>query len=299
MKRIIYPILLLLIIVTGFEAKAQRGRKRPFQPKNPMAIVNAKWMMGIKGSVNFSQLETIKSYEVLDAPYIEGLSDSAKVYAPYSENRGYAVALTIGYFPVRMLGLVFEPAFSSYQFSYDYNLGWMLNEAGSSLQRSYTHAQQVSYIDLPLMLRINPLKTRFKVHVQAGGYYGFRLNALKKMNWSETLVYAESLREQIVQQKEVYTAITNQFNPSHFGVILGGGISYDIQNWRIGLETNYKMGFSELINPAERYSRQELASAHYDVPDNLQWKQLEVSASLSIPLDNLVQEDGAFPGKRK
>ena len=215
------------------------------------------------------------------------------------DNHGYSFALTVSYHPIPILGIVLEPGYSNYTYSYRNNLGWMLNDSGSYITYDYTHKQEVSFLDIPFMLRFDPMQSRFKAFAQAGAFYGFRLNARKQTYWSETRFYSESQNEQTLQEREFQTNINDQFKKSHYGIIFGGGLSYDIQNWRISLQGNYKWGLSQLTNESGRYTQEELASAHYDIPDNFEWKQLEISSSISIPLDNLVQTNDTKPKKRR
>ncbi|HEX8548214.1 MAG TPA: hypothetical protein VF691_14730, partial [Cytophagaceae bacterium] len=75
---------------------------------------------------------------------------------------------------------------------------------------------------------------------------------------------------------------------SMVGLLLGGGVAYDIDWFRLGLEVNYRIGFSNITDVKNRYQDNLLLSSSYDVPDDLKLNCLEISLSCMVPLDNLV-----------
>ncbi|MEH0156903.1 hypothetical protein V6R21_22430 [Limibacter armeniacum] len=291
-KPFFYVLLLgLLFQLTENKLFAQRYRnKRKFEPSSTASLImhSSKWVVGIKGSVNFTTALPEKFYTVVTPA--SGLGNGyEKEYDLSSRNVSPAIAIQLFYYPVRFLGFSVQPGFANYRFTYSSEMRWNIDELGNGpnyTRLQFEHDHRLNYFELPLITQLSVGNEQTRFFLQGGLVYGHLLTGYKYINGSEHKAYSDGV---IVKPVSEEASLSSQINPNRWCYQIGGGISFDLFPVRLSLECNYKKSFDPLINPEERYSDQHLLLYYYDVMDDLKLGHLEFGLSLAIPLDHIHQ----------
>ena len=123
-------------------------------------------------------------------------------------------------------------------------------------------------------------------YINVGGYYGKFTGGRKKIAFDEEISEG-GFSYKNDSQKEII-AINEQLMKSQWGISAGAGLSYTIQYFRLGLELSYKLSQFNITNVKERYSDKHLISKYFDVPDDLNLNNLELTINMFMPVDNLI-----------
>ena len=256
-----------------------------------LGINETHWWAGIKGGINFTQPHVIESYSIIES--IGNPQRPSKIYHSLFKNSGVALGFSIDYSFREWIALSVQPSFQRYRYSYAQTLHW--ND--TTLQKvtlDNKHSHSLSYIEIPLFIKLGKSFGRFRGHLQIGGFYGFLLNAHKLINSHEQvsgsgeLINSHSFNE--------YFNITTMTLSSQVGLMGGGGVSVDINYFRVALECNYRMGMNNITKVSARYDNARMTYATYDLLDDVSLNNLEFVLHCSTPLDYLIHMPG-FSGK--
>lgn len=282
-RKLLRSIALLLLFLSG-ELHAQ-------------GMSESRWWAGIKTGIDFTLAKPGIRYTVFEqiAP---GTASNDKTYDGLFKSKGPLIAFTLDYSFSPSFALTLQPAYQNYSFAYTSQFEWR-DTLSNTFQLKNSHVQKLHYLELPLMVKYGYAFGSFRVHVQAGGFYGHLLSANKKMQATEKYISLNSETEvnsftESFDMKQLYI-------PSQIGFIGGGGISFDINFFRIMLECNYRYGMNNITNMKNRYSDHRLISGAYDVQDDIKLRNLEIVLHCATPLDYLMHMPGfsAKPAKRR
>jgi hypothetical protein len=178
-----------------------------------------------------------------------------------------------------------EALYNNYHFRYDTEYRWDDAVSNDALNLQQRHLQQISYIELPVLLRYDILPNAFSPFVQAGGFLGARIQANKQ-------IVSRFLPEsQLPANPEAGFSTTQDGNLNEVvlgwnaGLMGGAGFRYRVPRVEFGLGINYRMGMVQIADPSQRYSANNVwATNALDVLDDLFLHQLETSVYLIFPI---------------
>jgi hypothetical protein len=274
-------LICLLTFVT--DAVAQQGRDNQ---KKGSTMRAARWWIGLKTGIHYAEPVVSKSYQVFSSTVSTAPDDPqyAKKYDKRFSNRGYQVGLLAGFAITPNIALVTQPGFTNSSFGFRNTYAW--SDTSGTLSIEQVHRVTISAVEVPLLLRLSWSFKKLQVYGHAGGYYGWIINASKTVVTSQLETEGENT---LTFDGGTQTAgVKAMMAPSWKGLVGGGGISYDVDYVRIGLECNYQFGLDNRNNPNNRFTENRLITGSYDVPDDYQLRNLEFSLVLSMPLDNLI-----------
>jgi hypothetical protein len=296
MKKIIllsFMTILLVEIALGQNTGLMAKKKNPFNFDAP-----TKWRMGVKFGYNRSRINVRESYTVF-SPL--DLTTSAREKAYDKKKTGsYQIGLITTFYPINNIGISFQPTLFNYKYGYTTQFEWK-TDGSSNLNYllEYKHTQNLSYLELPLLLRLYPINGIVHVFVQGGGYYNKLLNAKKTIESKS--VENPGPGEYVSSGEKQSMDVNDSYIKTYTGWIIGGGAGFNADNFRFALEANYRKGINNIVNEKNRYKNNQLTNAYYDVPDDISLKNIEISFTCTLPLDNLVHvaKKTEMPKKRR
>lgn len=249
---------------------------------------DAKWWMGAKVGVNFTRAGVSNENNI-----IENLGNSSnnnlKEYNSFFKNAGPSLGIVFTYSVTPRLAISAQPGYVSYNVGYTTRYNWK-DTLGNNYTISNTFKNKLHYVELPLLLKYEYSFGKLQPYIQIGAYYGLLLNG--KINAkSEEQFKNNSLDVTLATRYQDFN--TNQlFIKSLFGIIGGGGVSFDINFFRIGLDCNYRYGLNNVTNRKNRLEEQSMINGFYDVIDDMKLQNIEFTLHCTTPLDYLIHTPG-------
>lgn len=289
MKRTISVGFALLLLLGPSLLQAQGNQKKR---KSKVATGNSdinQWWIGVRGGVNFSNAIPQNSYSVFSFTQDHSVGDNEKKYNSYTLP-GLQFGFSAGYEFIRGLSVNILPSYSSYRFSYENSFRWYDSEnPEKQVSTSYNYETRLQYIDLPLTFKYELMTGRFKPYIQAGAYYSFLTDAVKKVQ--STGIDQASGSDSEINVTELSVGIEERIKKANYGIIGGAGFTYNVGNARIGLEVNYHYGLQNLDNGGLKFQDNQLITGTYDVPDDFSLNNLDLSIQIIIPLKFITSKD--------
>jgi hypothetical protein len=262
--------------------------------KKGSSMRTARWWIGLKTGLNYSEPVVLKSYQVFSSEVPDD-PRYAKQYDSRSLNRGYHVGMVAGFAITRNVAILTHPSFIQSTFGYRTRYDW--SDSTGQLSIEQAHRLTTSAAEVPVLLRLSWSFRKLQIYGQAGGYYGWLIGASKTVQTRHLETQGEST--QTFDGGTQTADMQNGMAPSWKGWIGGGGISYDIDYVRIGLECSFRYGLDNRGNPNHRFTDHRLITSAYDVPDDYRLNNLAFSLVLSMPLDNLIHLKKNSPEPRQ
>ena len=289
MKRTISVGFVLILLLGSSLLQAQGNqKKRKSSVKTGNSDIN-QWWIGVRGGVNFSNAISQNSYSVFSFTQDYSGGDNEKKYNSYTLP-GLQFGFSAGYEFIRGLSVNILPSYTSYRFSYDNSFSWYDSESPEKqVTTSYNYETRLQYIDLPLTFKYELTTGRFKPYIQAGAYYSFLTDAVKKVQ--STGIDQASGSDSEINVTELSVGIEERIKKANYGIIGGAGFTYNVGNARIGLEVNYHYGLQNLDNGGLKFHDNQLITGTYDVPDDFSLNNLELSMQIIIPLKFITSKD--------
>ena len=289
MKRTISVGFILILLLGPSLLQAQGNqKKRKSSVKTGNSDIN-QWWIGVRGGVNFSNAISQNSYSVFSFTQDYSGGDNEKKYNSYTLP-GLQFGFSAGYEFIRGLSVNILPSYTSYRFSYDNSFSWYDSESPEKqVTTSYNYETRLQYIDLPLTFKYELTTGRFKPYIQAGAYYSFLTDAVKKVQ--STGIDQASGSDSEINVTELSVGIEERIKKANYGIIGGAGFTYNVGNARIGLEVNYHYGLQNLDNGGLKFHDNQLITGTYDVPDDFSLNNLELSMQIIIPLKFITSKD--------
>ena len=289
MKRTISVGFILILLLGPSLLQAQGNqKKRKSSVKTGNSDIN-QWWIGVRGGVNFSNAISQNSYSVFSFTQDYSGGDNEKKYNSYTLP-GLQFGFSAGYEFIRGLSVNILPSYTSYRFSYDNSFSWYDSESPEKqVTTSYNYETRLQYIDLPLTFKYELTTGRFKPYIQAGAYYSFLTDAVKKVQ--STGIDQASGSDSEINVTELSVGIEERIKKANYGIIGGAGFTYNVGNARVGLEVNYHYGLQNLDNGGLKFQDNQLITGTYDVPDDFSLNNLELSMQIIIPLKFITSKD--------
>lgn len=286
-----YPVLAVVLIlallapVTSF-SQNKANKRKPVKTGN--SDIN-QWWVGIRGGINLSSANVENSYSVFS--YTQGFTDgdNDKKYNAYTLP-GLQFGFSISFEFMTGLSANLLPSYSSYRYSYENSFRWYDSQnQNNQVTTNYEIETRLQYIDLPVTFKYELSRGRFKPYIQAGGYYSFLTDAIKKVK--TTGVDQASGSDTEIHVTDISVGIEDRIKKANYGIIGGAGFTYNLGNARFGLEINYQYGLQNLDNGELKYQDNQLVTGTYDVPDDHRLDNLTLNLQVIIPLKFITSKD--------
>lgn len=280
-----FKIFWLIVLLQAY-AHAQQNNAAALSNKTKMRMKGnqggefsgTQWWIGLKGGVNFGRAMGGEKFSVYQSVANPSSEDFDKDYQGLL-GIGYQFGAVLSYNFYKWVSLVFAPDYNASKSAYKNRYRW--ESPASNVTLNQTHTYTHYYVYIPLMVRLDVMRTRFRPYVQGGIGYAIRTASQKKTLFEST--DASTGGSNVVTNDFPQTGVNALFITSMVYVPLGVGVNYEVGNSRLGLEVGYRLGLTNVTNRKERYSDERNISTG-DVPDDMRLQQLEINASITFPM---------------
>lgn len=265
----VYPIACLLVLLGIHPVSAQR-----FNRKKQVVV-------GIKGGVNFTQPLVLTHHSVFSPTQNSVHGATNKEYEPLMKNMGFQGGITLMYRISNRLSLTLEGLYFQYRYAYRNSYVWTDALEGTAFTLEQQQFNRLHYFETPLMLRYDFTIRKVTPFVQGGIFTGFLHSAVTQTvsrQYSSQLASAEDTESPFTQTNDRYAKV-------HLGVIGGAGLSFFAGHVMFTLGGNVRYSLLPPTGNLHRYNDQAASSTSYlDVPDNINFLNLELYLGISVPL---------------
>jgi hypothetical protein len=267
-----------IFLVTGHEAYPGTGEKTPrssFIGNGSLNNINL--IVGLRGGINFTQPLVMDHFEVIQG------NDPAvaynKDYSPLFVNPGYHYAFVFMVYLKKTLSLSFEPAMASYRYKYRLSTDWTSGgDPTDYIAYTADHSNAVNYLEFPLTIRQEIGGKDLKPFVSIGLIYGYRLTAVKKMEYS--IDRNQGTVSIPIESNTVISNNTDTYIHSRFAVAAGFGFLYSLGPANMMLSADFSFGLNNIVDESQRYSNPSITSGMYDVQDNIRLSALNITLGI-------------------
>lgn len=262
-------VFLFLVLCSG--TLAQKGH---FDRKKQLVI-------GIKGGVNFTQPTVLKSHSVFSPTLNSNHGATPKKYEPIMKNMAFDGGIFLMYRITNRLSITLEGLYFQYRYSYKNSYVWFDANDGTTFTLEQQQFNRLNYFEIPLMLRYDFTIRKITPFVQGGIFSGFMHSAV-------TQTVSRQYSSQIAPSEETKNPLTqtnDRFAKVHIGAIGGAGVSFFAGKIMLTVGGNVRYSLLPPTGNLHRYNDQASSSSAYlDVPDNLNLLNLELYASIAVPV---------------
>jgi outer membrane protein W len=283
MKRL-YLIIVCLALAHGILAQSKPSkRKKPAsfnkQSTEAEAFLDKQWWLGFKAGVNLSEVVVTKSYSIV-SPTNYSLDNIRKKYKAY-DMLGAQAGVEITFF-YKGFSISLQPTYKNIKFGYTNHYEWTDPEnANNYLELNYAQEQSVDYVDFPLLVKYNVLNRKLKPYVQIGGYVTTLVNATKTLTVSG--LDRASGGDNTFKNEPISVGAKDLFASSHWGLLGGIGLNYNLGNVRLNLDVQYKYGMSNIASTQRRNNNNQLSGTG-DMLDDMTLNNLSFNLGALFPL---------------
>ncbi|MEQ8927368.1 MAG: porin family protein [Fulvivirga sp.] len=281
--------LIIFLSVAGM-ACAQPAYLNKYNSKKPSQgdkFLKTQWWLGFKAGVNLTKATSDATYSGY-SPTNYDASLLEKKYDSYDGANGQA-GLEITFYH-QGFSFSFQPNYRRQTFAYSNAYEWTSSEdAGNTISLNYDQNHKLDFIDLPLIIKYDILKsTKLRPFVQAGFFYSTLVSALKEVEISGEDLASGSAGP--FENQTVIIGADNLFIKPSWGYLVGGGVAYDFWNVRLVLDASYRIGLTNITNAQNRYSENQLSGLG-DAMDDIQLDNISINFGLLFPL-RFISSDG-------
>lgn len=265
-------ILLVLTCLASCSSFAQRSKKDFLG-----SFDDSQWWIGLHGGVNLTKAIPLKSYSLIEP--ITGGFLAEKKYEGF-KRLGVQAGARLDFNFYTNFSVSFQPTYTNMHYGYDVQYQWQ-GQDNNFLDLKYNHQLQLNYLEMPLIVRFDILRQSLRPYAQVGIGYGVLLKADKYME-VESFDRASGATNPIQNDSPIIGA-KNLFISSQFMWYLGGGLSYEVGNVRLGAEVNYKQGLNNITNKQNRYTDQRMIGM-LDALDDMTLQNVSVEFYCVFPM---------------
>lgn len=241
-------------------------------------FLEKQWWLGIKAGINLTDPIPIKRYSIITPTNYPSASVD-KQYESFGSTGTQASLEATFYF--KGFSISTQPTYRNSTFKYSNKFEWSNpDNVAEYLTLNYQQEQKLDYIDLPLIIKYDILKNRFRPYVQAGIFYSLLLNANKVVeiennDFASGGVNTYSNEPIIIGAKDLYT--------HYWGLMAGAGVNYNLGNVRIVLDASYWKGMSNITNIDNRYNNDRLSGIG-EAQDDIKLNSIVISLGVLFPM---------------
>ncbi len=265
-------------VITSHAQPNKRQKSGGGASRDP--FLNTQWWVGVKAGGNLSKAKPIDRYSAFNSTIDPSTTIYDKKYDNFNKTGGQA-GIEITYYH-QGFSLSFQPNYRRMSFTYTNEYTWQDAMTPSySFTSNYKAIQKLDYFELPILVRYEPLKTKFRPFVQAGVYYAFLNNAYKATEIKITDNASGSENE--YTEENITIGAKDLFIKSNLGWLAGAGVSYPLGNVRLTFDVTYRRNTNNITSSANRYSNDRLTGSG-DILDDVKLRNISASVAILIPL---------------
>lgn len=284
-KKIIFSGSLIIVLCCwSFASFGQSKRAyKTYTRKKPTvleAFLDTQWWLGMKTGLNLTEAVPQKRYAIF-SPVNYEVDDLQKTYGQFNR-----IAMQAGLevtFYHKGFSFSFQPNYNRQVFDYFNTYTWAHPELPEqSIELRYDHQVSLDFIELPLIIKYDVLrKGKIRPFVEAGGYYGILVGAVKDIATSGSDKASGSQHD--FEGEKMVMGVKNLFRPSAYGVLGGVGVNYDLWKIRVVLDVVYRHGLNTITSGSNRYANHNL-SGMGAVLDDISLNNLSCNIGFLFPL---------------
>jgi outer membrane protein W len=280
MKHRYFFFLLFFIATTALSQPRKKAPSFNNPMQNPMGyFLEKQWWLGVKVGTNFVQIDPVKRYSAV-SPRNYPVAETDKVYDDFAQ-AGSQVTFEVTFY-YKGFSFSLQPAYRHSRFTYTNNYEWTDPEnENNRLELNYFQQHTVDHIETPFIIKYDIAGNRFRPYVQVGAFYSFLINANKSVNVSG-IDYASGGINQFVNEP-VKVGAEDLFADTHWGLLGGIGANYNLGNFRLNLDIQYRMGMSLINSTVNRFGNDRL-SGIAEAMDDMKMNSLSVSVGCLFPM---------------
>ena len=289
MNKHVMACLLCLSILIAHTVSGQVRRSKKRTSGTTSQQIGSQWWIGVRGGTNFSKAMSSRQYSVFSFTSNQNTSNQDKEYSSYNLP-GLQFGFSAGFEFLRGFSVNILPTYSSNRFDYSSSYQWSdVESANKKVQTNYRIETRLQFVQIPMTFKYELTNGRLKPYIQAGGYFGLLTDAIKKVDITSVDQASGASTEIVVS--ELAEGIESRTQQHNYGILGGGGFTYNLGNARIGLEINYQHGLQNLDNGQMKYTDNQLVSGIYDVPDDYSLNSVDISLQIIMPLKFITSRD--------
>jgi len=215
--------------------------------------------------------------------------DDQKEYGSLIDNTGAQFGISAAFTSKIGISLAVSPAYQINQYTYQSQFVWQDTENEANyLEFNHEHSQRLHYLSLPLLIRYTPLRKKFRPFVQIGLHYDRLLNAQKNVN-TKGLDRASGSEVDFAFSTQS-SDVSHLFIKSHFGLLAGGGFTYNLGTFILFFDGQYRYGMHTVTNAKNRFSGSRDIPGFGNVLDDVSLRNLQLSFGCYFPLKFLTKD---------
>ena len=267
----------LIVLLPYFSSDLIAQYKRNKNYNDPFTKTQ-RWL-GFRAGTNLTKAIPIERFSSF-SPINYQSTDVGKEYNGYT-GPGLQAGLEFTFY-TQGFSISIQPTFTRQFFSYSTSYKWddPANQQ-NSLDLKYEINNDLEYLDFPLIIKYDLMRTKARPFLQIGGYYGMLLSAAKTLNSSG--IDRASGAESSFENEEIRVGAGDLFTTSSAGLIAGAGVAVRQGNIRLVFDVNYRHGLNNITNTKNRYKDDRLASIG-EVMDDMNLRSIWISFGAQFPL---------------
>lgn len=229
-------------------------------------VVAPKLLFGLKFGFNFT------------VPFASSTDPDGRSYIfDFTHSRGTQPGIIFEYALTKNFSVIMQLAYIDLRFQYE---GSLYSLKGNL--ENCTHRLKLDYAEIPVLLKYQSSKGKLRRYLQSGLFYHYVINANKVLLFDPENAPPKSAR----------IDIKNKIHRYNWGLWLGAGIGHDIKiggvSLRLGIEVNFKYGFSNIVNKNNTNEENEIrvfGGYYWDIFDNIiKVSNAEISLKVLVPI---------------
>jgi len=281
-------ILVLLSVFLSIELQAQAARKKPAYSKGLPEddFSKTQFYIGMRGGFSYTKANVINRYSSFVST-TDPNETYDKTYEDYKKP-GAFVGMEFDFY-FKGFTASFQPNYRREIYSYSNSYLWIdENDWRNFLGLQYKQDTRLDYIELPVFIKYDILKKKFRPFVQVGFYYAMLNGATKHLIVDGTDISSGTSRNFTVQNDIV--GAKDLFIKSSMGFACGAGFSYKLGNVRLIFDATYRKGINNIADVKNRYAANSLTGAG-DVSDDIKLNNIAFSFGCLFPMKFLTSSE--------
>lgn len=297
-KRIIVGFLAIFILL-NFSDKILAQRKnnpKKFYSGNELkgnrkesgSFLSRQGWLGLKLGINLTEALPETRYSAF-SPIRKSEINTDKQYENFKKV-GLQAGIELTY-RIKFIAISIQPNFRRQIFSYRNEYIWNDTEIpDNTLQLNYYQEQYLDYVDIPLTLKFEYPAKSFRPFVEVGGYYGWLVDANKRV--IVTGIDRASGSSRYFEREAISVGAKDIYENFSTGLVGGIGVYYDAGNIRLSLEVKYRYGLNNIASEKNRYRDNRLAGIG-DVSDDFRMNNGAIGLGVLFPMRFLSRDFSA------